>query len=299
MTEHAEPLVTVITPCFEHGATLGRALASLVAQTMGDWECVVVDDGSGRSIQPVVEQVGDERIRLIRFNENRGRSAARQAALDQARGRYIAMLDADDWYFPDKLERQVRLLESRPELAAVSCGMAVIDEDDHLVGMRSINPREMIVQTGSRDRMARLPFPPVMLRRERAVAHRFDERLERSEDLDYLMRVLVGHNYGMMPQAGYAYREIYSDVTMGEALIGFRNQRRIYRRELLEHPVKAGRKVFWNLIKTGIYRAARSTGRGKWLFSRRNRPASVEERRAYEEARQRVLEVMARSGLKD
>ena len=286
-----QPLITVITPCFNDESTLPMALASLMAQSVEDWECVVVDDGSGRPIAPIVEAFGDERISLVSFATNRGRSVARQRALDEARGRFICMLDADDWYYPDKLKRQLAVMEAHPELTAVSTGLAVIDGSDELVGMRSHNPTALEIYGGDEPQWPKVPFPSVMIRRTAALAHKFDPRLERSEDLDYLMRVLAGRHYGVMPQVGYAYRERYSDTTMGEALSGFRNQRKVFRARLRRAPLAAGRQYLWSLVKSGIYGAARAAGRGRWLFSRRNRPASAVERQAFLASRTRVREV--------
>ena len=282
------PLITVITPCFDDEATLPMALASLVAQTVEDWECIVVDDGCGAPIGPIVEAVGDRRIELLSFSTNRGRSVARQRALERARGDYICMLDADDWYYPEKLERQLAVMDEHRRLAAVSSGLAVIDGDDQLVGMRSHNPSSIEIHIGEKARFPGLPFPSVMLRRSVALAESFDPRLERSEDLDYLMRVLEGRRYGVMAESLYAYREVYSEESMGEALSGFRNQLRIFGGRLGRTPLRAGRQYLWSLVKSGIYGAARATGRGQWLFSRRNRAPSPVERRAFEVSRAQV-----------
>ena len=277
----SEPLVSILTPCFNDGPTLGRALRSLVGQTMGEWECVVVDDGSGRAVRPVVEEVGDGRIRLIEFGENRGRSVARQAALDAAGGEFVAMLDADDWYYPDKLEKQVAVLRARPGLVAVSSGMAVVDEDNELVGMRGFERGVFRVFRGRGDRFPEVAFPPIMIRREAVEGVRFDPALERSEDLDFLMRVLAGRKYGVMGEALYAYQEVFGEESMQEALVGFRNQRRIFRRRLGQAPLVAGRQYVKSVIKTGIYEAARVVGGGELLWKRRNRVASSWERERF------------------
>lgn len=282
------PLITVITPCFNDGATLPMALASLVAQTVEDWECIVVDDGSGRSVAPIVEAFGERRIELLTFGRNRGRSVARQRALERARGDYICMLDADDWYYPEKLERQLAVMDEHRRLAAVSSGLAVMDGDDQLVGMRSHNPSKLEIHIGEKARFPGLPFPSVMLRRSVALAESFDPRLQRSEDLEYLMRVLEGRRYGVMAESLYAYREVFSDESMGEALSGFRNQRKVFGGQIGEAPLRAGRQYLWSLVKSGIYGAARATARGRWLFARRNRAPTAEERRAFAVSRSKV-----------
>ena len=117
------PAVSVIIPTYNRAALLPRAIRSVVNQTFTDWEIIVVDDGStddtdsvvGPAFQPVNdrlesrshsefgEQLGSKLV-VIR-QANAGSSAARNRAIDVARGRFIAFLDSDDEYLPDKRER--------------------------------------------------------------------------------------------------------------------------------------------------------------------------------------------------
>ncbi len=91
------PLVSVMMPCYNSAGTLPLALASLVAQTYENWECILVDDGSTDRPIDIVEQASDKRISFFRLDRNMGRGVAQQAALDYATGDYLCMLDADDW----------------------------------------------------------------------------------------------------------------------------------------------------------------------------------------------------------
>lgn len=285
----SEPRVTVITPCFGDAATLPTALSSLQGQTMGDWECIVVDDGTGAAVERAVEECDDPRFRVISFADNRGRSLARQAALDEARGQFVSMLDADDWYYPRKLERQLEVLEDRPALAAVSCGVAVIDEDGELSGIRCAPVEGLQIRRGRPYRLPRdVFFPAILIRRQAIGDERFDPRLERCEDRHFLMRVLAGRRYGLMHEILYAYREVWSDESMGEALIGFRDQRRVLRDNIGRAPLAVGRQYALALVKTGLYGGARKLGRGKWLFERRNREATDEETARFESVQRQL-----------
>lgn len=107
------PRVSVVMPAYEAAAFVENALASLAAQTLGDWEAIVVDDASSDRTAEVVAAVAarDPRVRLVRQTENGGPAVARNRALAEARGRWIALLDADDLYLPDRLERLVALGE--------------------------------------------------------------------------------------------------------------------------------------------------------------------------------------------
>jgi glycosyltransferase involved in cell wall biosynthesis len=102
------PLVTAAIPTYNRARYVGEAIESVLAQTYRDLDVLVVDDGSTDETPEVAGRYGD-RIRYLR-QENRGRSAARNAAVEAARGELIAFCDSDDRWLPDKVERQVAAL---------------------------------------------------------------------------------------------------------------------------------------------------------------------------------------------
>ena len=110
----APPLVSVVMPAYNAAAVLGRAVASVQAQTLADWELLIADDGSGDGTGGLAraEAARDPRIRVLPLPENRGAAAARNHALAHARGRYIAFLDADDSWLAQKLERQISWMQA-------------------------------------------------------------------------------------------------------------------------------------------------------------------------------------------
>lgn len=105
--------MTVIMPCFNSEGYIEESIRSIMAQTIEEWELVVVDDGStDRTCEIVAEfEKRDTRIRLVRQPVNRGPADARNVGLDQAQGEFIAFLDSDDVWFPDKTAKQVGIME--------------------------------------------------------------------------------------------------------------------------------------------------------------------------------------------
>lgn len=105
-------LVSVLTPAHNAQAVITRALRSVQAQSVTDWEMIVIDDGSDDGTVSLVQElaVQDPRLRLIRQDPQQGAAAARNAGLAQARGRYVAFLDADDAWAPDKLSQQLSVM---------------------------------------------------------------------------------------------------------------------------------------------------------------------------------------------
>jgi len=108
------PLVSVITPAYNSARYIADAIRSVQAQTLDDWEMVIVDDASSDDTSGIVTGfiAADPRIRLIRLAHNSGAGVARQTALDAAQGRYVAFLDADDIWKSQKLSRQVDHMEA-------------------------------------------------------------------------------------------------------------------------------------------------------------------------------------------
>lgn len=102
-------LVTVVMPAYQRAAVIGPAVASVLGQTYQHLEVLVVDDGSTDGTAEAVEAAagGDPRLRVIRLAANEGRSAARNAGLDEARGEFVTFIDSDDLYAPQRIERLV------------------------------------------------------------------------------------------------------------------------------------------------------------------------------------------------
>jgi glycosyltransferase involved in cell wall biosynthesis len=122
----AAPAVTVGIPTHNRAGLVGEALESVLAQTFADYEIVVVDNGSTDDTVAVLEPYRG-RIRYV-WQENAGRAGARNRLIELARGRYVAFLDSDDSWLPDKLERQVAVLEREPHVGMVHGHVVVVDD---------------------------------------------------------------------------------------------------------------------------------------------------------------------------
>src|SRR5690606_9556637 len=110
---NAVPRVSVVVAAYGHGRYIGEALRSVEAQTLREWECIVVDDASTDDTPAVVRDftVRDPRFRCVRLGRNRGVSVARNTGLREARGEYVQLLDADDLIAPGKLAVQAAYLD--------------------------------------------------------------------------------------------------------------------------------------------------------------------------------------------
>jgi len=128
------PLVSVVIPAFNAQHTIDRTLASVRSQVHAELEIIVVDDGShddtrGRILRHARE---DPRIRLVE-QQNGGVACARNRGISESRSEYVAPIDADDLWHPEKIARQLAVLQSSPEVGLVATAYSVIDADDCLI----------------------------------------------------------------------------------------------------------------------------------------------------------------------
>jgi len=282
------PLVSVMMPCCNSAGSLPWALVSLVAQTYGDWECIFVDDGSTDDSIAIARSLSDPRIRIFHFEANRGRGAARQFALNQANGKYLCMLDADDWMYPQRIQKQVDVLEREPNLALVSAGMVVIDKNNEISGVRRTpKANRTTFPPMSRLSMPPIPFAPSMLRMEAAKLSKFDPRFSRCEDIDFLLRVLMAHPYSFLPQPLYAYSE-YGPIDLTAALTGHRNSARMFLKHWKSSSLGSAANCLTAGIKSVIYCVSSGLGTSEWLVRRRSRAPLPDEIESYNRARETI-----------
>lgn len=202
----SSPLVSVVIPCFRQAHYLHESVGRLALQTLGDWEAIIVDDGSPDHTAAVAEGLAarDPRVRLVR-QTNGGLSSARNAGLDACHGRFIQFLDADDSLDEHKLQDQVAFLLAHPQFDLVYSNAWYFRDgapelrrrsktplndpdasDSDWISQRAQNPLPLL------ERLMNWNLFPVnapLLRREMVdrVGH-FDERLTALEDWEYWIR---------------------------------------------------------------------------------------------------------------
>lgn len=111
--EKKNPLVSIITPLFNGESFIEETIKSVISQSYGNWEMIIVDDCSKDDGPKIIENYAnvEKRIKLIRLAENGGGAVARNRAIKEAKGKYIAFLDSDDIWYPDKLKKQIKFME--------------------------------------------------------------------------------------------------------------------------------------------------------------------------------------------
>lgn len=122
--------VSVIMPVFNTREDyLKAALRSVLEQTFPDFELLVVDNGSEKEIKDIILSFADERVKYYRLEQNQGPAAARNFAIEKAKGEFLAFMDSDDVSLPEKLEKQVRFLTQHPEIGCLGTKTRIIGDD--------------------------------------------------------------------------------------------------------------------------------------------------------------------------
>ena len=213
MPRNEVPAVSIITPAFNVGRFIDHTIASVQAQTRTDWELVVVDDGStdDTSARVAAAACEDPRIRLIRHPKNQGIARTRNAALDAARGRFLAFLDGDDLWDPDKIERQIRFMAERRAAFSFSGYRLANEEGAPLGNVRApytMSYREML-------RGYRVGCLTVMLDRAFATV-RFPEFPKASDLAGWLSVLQQGHVAHGMDAELATYRVVQNSISRGK-----------------------------------------------------------------------------------
>lgn len=230
----SEPRVSVIIPCFNYGHFLKTALESVAAQTLPDWECLVVDDGSTDDTAEVVAgfRARDERFRYL-HQSNMGMSAARNAGIRASSGDFIQFLDADDLLEKRKLETHVAFLENNPAIDVVYGDARYFpsgEPDKRFLAIDGKGNSPIKKLSGGKEELLRhllvdnifVMSAPVLRSRVIDSCGCFDEKLRAVEDWEFWLRCVNG-----------GVRFSYCDGVEALTLIRFHPQSASKNRELM------------------------------------------------------------------
>jgi glycosyltransferase involved in cell wall biosynthesis len=246
------PVVSVIMPAYNVAWCIGRAVDSVLAQDFQARELIVINDGSTDGTRALLEGYGDA-VTLVN-QENRGMSAARNAGIRLARGTYVAFLDADDWWLPGKLSRQVALMQGRPELGFCSTTARVEDGDGQLLNLwRCPNGNtEILVTLFAQNAAIAGGCSAVMVRRE--LFERvglFDESLRGFEDPDLWMRLAAVSGYACVDETLAVILRREKSVSRNLDSMREATLRSMHKNRALLPPQLRGR--FWRNCLAGVY----------------------------------------------
>ena len=123
------PAFSIITPTYNRGHLIGETIASVCAQTFGDFEWLIIDDGSTDNTREIIASVADSRIKYLSIPHSGHLSRVRNAGLVNASGSYIAHLDSDDLWHPEKLDRYISLYRDNPDVDLIISGYRTFGQE--------------------------------------------------------------------------------------------------------------------------------------------------------------------------
>ncbi|MGB3693669.1 MAG: glycosyltransferase [Spirulinaceae cyanobacterium] len=200
------PTISVIIPAYNAEKTIQLTINSVLQQTWSDFEILVIDDGSNDSTLDKIATIADKRIKVL-SQQNRGVSASRNLGISLAKGEYIAFLDADDLWQPNKLKEQLEALKNNPQAAVAYSWTDYIDESGsflHPGEHKTLNGnvyQEILVhnfvENGSN---------PLIKKAALQEVGNFDECLAYGEDWELWTRLAAKYNFVVLPCTHILYR---------------------------------------------------------------------------------------------
>ncbi len=201
--DSAAPAVTVLMAVYNGERTLGPALESILGQSCGDFEFLVVEDRSTDGSRELLERYAkqDRRLRILPNPENLGLTRSLQRGLEAARGRCLARLDADDLALPGRLEAQLTLLAARPEVGLVGGGIRVVGTGGKLLREWFPPTEDAALRLELLVKNHAFAHSAVMFRRESALAAGgYDQAFRYAQDYDLWCRLSAQARLASLPE---------------------------------------------------------------------------------------------------
>jgi glycosyltransferase involved in cell wall biosynthesis len=279
--------VSIGLPFFNNRETLADAVRSVFAQSLRDWELILVDDGSTDGSLALARSIRDPRARVYSDGVNQGLASRLNQIASLARGRYLARLDGDDMMHPERLERQVAILDGNSSADLTGTAMYSLDRSDRPRGIQGLakpDIRPVAVLT-----RALLLHATITGRTEWFLRNPYDEALRRTEDRELFIRTFRDLTFVHLAEPLYFCREEQS-VRLAKYLASCREARSIFHQyapELVGRP-RTIALCLASLLKGEIYRLCTHAHCEQLLVRRRNSPLSSERARAASETIERI-----------
>lgn len=284
-----QPKVSVLIKSYNHAAYVRRTIESVLGQSFQDFEIVVTDDASTDETADVVRSYKDTRIKLEVSPVNLGISGAMNATIARARGRYLAILNSDDWALPDRLRRQAAFLDGAGDVSLVFGLPRFVGENDQwiegsfdfTVPLRFPNMSRAMWLWYFFYHGNCLSAPTAMIRREayRAVGP-YDRRLTNLQDMDMWIRMLVaGHEIHLLDEEVTAVRIRDNNANMSAPTWEKKNRGAFEFCKVLEQYAAMDesllQRVFGDALNSGVH------SKGKPIPMRLAELAAADSRRVY------------------
>ena len=181
-------LISVIIPTYNKSQYLKEAIESVLNQTYKNIEIIIVDDGSTDNTEKIARSFQGTRI-IYFFQKNKGPAGARDSGIKKAQGEYVAFLDSDDLWLPEKLERQIEFMERNSEIGLLGTGCYEVDSGGKMIGKKNFPTENNILQ---KILIKYNPFIQSSVTIKKEILDKvegYDENFSESEDYDLWLRI--------------------------------------------------------------------------------------------------------------
>ena len=245
--------ITVVIPVYKRTHFLHKAIKSVLEQTYSNFEIIVVDDNSNSSIsntiKGIVKNFNDSRIRYVGHGINRGVSAARNTGIRASNSKYLAFLDSDDEWFPDKLNEQIKIFKNESKkLGAVYCGVTYIDKKGNNINTEWIPENKGNIYEDLLFKNCVGSCSYVMVKKECFDrVGLFDKNFPVCQDLDMWIRVAKDYNFSFAKKSLVRFRIHPEQQTKNhDLMIADINRIQVkYVNELKKRPYSYSRRYFF------------------------------------------------------
>jgi glycosyltransferase involved in cell wall biosynthesis len=221
----SSPKVTVGLPFVKDANLLADAIRSVFAQTLSDWELILVDDGATEDCLSVAQSIQDPRVRVVRDDlGNRGLAFRLNQITQLARGDYIARMDADDLMHPERLQRQVQYLDRHPDVDVVGSDTYIIN--NHNQALRKRTSLWMGASLASVLKGRHVLHATVVARSSWFRKYPYNTNIPRTEDRELWCRTCTTSVFGHLPELLYFYRQ--DNVNVQNYINSYRSNHKLF-----------------------------------------------------------------------
>ena len=257
-------MVTIGLPFYNAEKYLALAIESVQAQTYNDWELLLLDDGSTDNSLSIAQSYAqkDSRIRVLSDSKNRKSGYRHNQAAQLTKTKYLAKMDADDIMHPNRIARQVEILETHSEIDVLGTNAYIINDDNKVIGTRyPIDSEERL------ERVKDFMQPTIMAKTEWFLANPYDIEAIRLEDAELWYRTHSKYYFVRLNEPLLFYREVGNNYYKKYFLA---QQSKAY--IFSKYPNESYWKQYFraNFLKGIVYRIAHIFGMEQWLVNRRN-----------------------------
>jgi glycosyltransferase involved in cell wall biosynthesis len=211
------PPVSVVMPVYNSEPYIAGAVESILAQTFGDYEFIILDDGSTDRSLAVIQEIArrDSRIRVI-SRPNTGQTRAMNELISEARGEFVVRMDSDDYSFPDRIEQQLAFLRAHPDVVAVGGEVIWMDRDGDLIRSFCVGHTHEQIDAAQLSGVASAVAQPASMIRRQVLLDigGYRNELEPAEDFDVFLRLAEHGKLANLDRVVLRYR-IHPDSSGG------------------------------------------------------------------------------------